>query len=184
MITILDRDGVLVGTCAANLEAYSRASKEIGLFFDEVALEEAIHKGDSIDEFRFLVWGEISNFQLTLLREAKAKIFVQLLSLIRINPIWRDKILESPENFYLATKASVESSRSIIRKLLPEFHDSHIYSTQNSEFSSKVDILATVEKINNLPPHNLIFFDDSPQTIKICSESGFNAKLVPHFCGE
>ena len=184
MIHILDRDGVLVGTCAANLEAYSRASKETGLFFDEIALEESIHRGDSIDEFRLSVWGEISNLQLTRLREAKAEFFVQLLSLIRINTLWRDKILESPNDFYLATKASIESSRFIINKLLPEFHDSHIYSTQDSEFSTKVDILARISKINNIPSHELIFYDDSPQTIRICSDSGFIAKLAPHFCGD
>lgn len=184
MITILDRDGVLVGSCVANLVAYSQASKEMGLDFDKVALEKAIHKGDSIDDFRESVWGEISTIQFSRLREAKAAFFMQLLPRVRINTLWREKILESPKDFYLATKASIESSRFIINELLPEFCDSHVYSTQNSEFSSKVDILARISIINSVSSHELIFYDDSPQTIRLCADSGYDARLAPHFCGD
>jgi hypothetical protein len=184
MINILDRDGVLVGTCVANLAAYSQASKETGLGFDKVALEESIHKGDSIDDFRDLVWGKISDIQFARLREAKVEFFMQLLPLVQINTHWRDKILESPKDFYLATKASIESSRFIINELLPEFHDSHIYSTQHSEFPSKVDILARISKINGISSREIIFYDDSPQTIRLCMDSGFDARLTPHFCGD
>lgn len=184
MITVLDRDGVLVGTCAANIAAYVQASREIGLPFDEIALEESIHKGDSIDEFYQSVWGAISVLQLNRLRETKAYFFVEYLPLIQINSLWQDKILDSPIDFYLATKASMESSRFIINELIPDFLDSHIYSTQDSEFASKVDVLEKISRINKIQPHELAFFDDSSQTISICADAGFNAKLTPHFCGD
>jgi hypothetical protein len=184
VITVLDRDGVLVGTCAANIAAYVQASREIGLPFDEIALEESIHKGDSINEFWQSVWGAISVLQLNRLRETKAYFFVEYLPLIQINSLWRDKILDSPIDFYLATKASMESSRFIINELIPDFLDSHIYSTQDSKYASKVDVLEKISKINEIQPHELAFFDDSSQTISICADAGFNAKLTPHFCGD
>ena len=107
MIRVLDRDGVLLGTCGANLAAYSQASKEVGLSFDETALEESIHGGESVSDFRVPVWGEISEKEFALVKKAKVGLFTQLLPLVQINPIWVEEILNSPGDFYLATKASI-----------------------------------------------------------------------------
>ncbi len=183
MIKVLDRDGVLMGTCGANLAAYSQASKKVGLCFDETALGESIHGGESINDFRVPVWGEISEREFDQIKKVKARIFTQLLPLIQINAVWVEEILFSPDDFYLATKASIESSRLLIQRLIPEFHISHIYSTQASGYPSKVEILARISEFQNTSICDLILYDDSPQTIKIVSDAGFKAELTPHFCG-
>lgn len=183
MITVLDRDGVLVASCAANLAAYTQASKEIGLSFDKAALEKSIHCGDSINEFREFVWGKIPDIKFEQLKMVKAESFTHLLPLIEINPFWSKVIQISPNKFYVATKASFESSRFLVNSLIPEFNVSHIFSTQNSEFSSKVEILARVSQMNNLLHDELTLYDDSPKTVALAIAAGFNAELVQHFCG-
>ena len=183
MIRVLDRDGVLVASCAANLAAYSEASDKTGLGFDKVALEESIHNGDSIEEFRELVWGKISDVAFRRLKSAKTECFPKFLSLIQVNSIWHEKILISPNDFYLATKASIESTRLLIHALIPKFNTTHIFSTQNSEFESKVEILKKVSQLNSISMDGLIFYDDSFQTIRLVKEAGFQAELVKHFCG-
>lgn len=183
MIKVLDRDGVIVDSCAANLAAYSEASEKTGLGFDMVALEKSIHKGDSIEEFRERVWGKISDSSFRRLKSAKTACFPKFFSLIQVNPIWHQKIRISPKDFYIATKASIESSRFIIHALIPEFNTAHIFSTQNSQFESKVEILKKVSQLNNISMDGLIFYDDSIQTIRLAKEAGFQAELVEHFCG-
>lgn len=184
MITILDRDGVLVASCAANLAAYTQASEDMGLGFDKVALEQSIHCGDSINDFREPVWGKISDIKFEQLKLAKAECLIHFLPLVQINPFWSQAILISPNKFYIATKASFESSRFLINLLIPEFNINHIFSTQSSEFSSKVEILARVSQINNVPYDELILYDDSSTTVDLVITAGFKAELVQHFCGE
>ena len=183
MIRVLDRDGVLLGTCGANLAAYSQASKEVGLSFDETALEESIHGGESVSDFRVPVWGEISEKEFALVKKAKVGLFTQLLPLVQINPIWVEEILNSPGDFYLATKASIESTHFLIQQLIPEFSISHIFSTQVPQYSSKIEILESISEFQNASPCDLILYDDSPQTIQLVTGAGFQAELAPHFCG-
>jgi hypothetical protein len=102
---------------------------------------------------------------------------------VQINAVWVKEILNSPDDFFLATKASLESSRFLIQQLIPEFRISHIYSTQDSEYSSKVEILVSISELQNALIGDLILHDDSPQTIQLVTSAGFQAELAPHFCG-
>ena len=183
MIRVLDRDGVLLSTCGANLAAYSQASKIVGLRFDETALEESIHGGEAVSDFRVPVWGEISEKEFAQVKKEKVGVFTQLLPLVQINGIWVEEILNSPGDFYLATKASIESTHFLIQKLIPEFRTSHIFSTQDPQYSSKVEILESISEFQNASPCDLILYDDSPQTIQLVTGAGFQAELAPHFCG-
>jgi hypothetical protein len=183
MIKVLDRDGVLLGTCGANLAAYSQASKEVGISFDETALEESIHGGESVIDFRVPVWGEISEREFAQVKKVKVGLFTKLLPLVQINAVWVEEILNSPGDFYLATKASIESTHFLIQRLIPEFRISHIFSTQDPQYSSKVEILESISEFQNAQTRDLILYDDSPQTIQLVTGAGFQAKLAPHFCG-
>jgi hypothetical protein len=183
MIKVLDRDGVLLGTCGANLAAYSQASKEVGISFDETKLEESIHGGESVNDFRVPVWGEISEREFAQVKKVKVGLFTKLLPLVQVNAVWVEEILNSPGNFYLATKASVESTHFLIQQLVPEFRISHIFSTQDPKYFSKVDILKSISKFQNASTGDLILYDDSLQTIQLVTGAGFQAELSPHFCG-
>jgi hypothetical protein len=178
--TVLDRDGVLFDTCQANLFSYLSASATLQLDVNEERLQIAIRLGLSISEFHEQVWPEIRNGQYDEIIREKARVFRNSLHLVELNPFWSSRIVHSPDLFYIATKASLESTRFLLDEFLPNFHISNVYSVQQSNFTDKVAILKHIARENSSNEVELV--DDSVETVRLVVEAGYEAQLSPHFC--
>jgi phosphoglycolate phosphatase-like HAD superfamily hydrolase len=182
-IYVLDRDGVLFDTCRLNSESYIQASSSLGLQTNLSALDDAIMLGESIDVFFPKVWGDLSSSQLDELRARKLKFFKKNADLVRLNPKWIKVVKEVPEQCFIATRASLDSTNFLLRELLPEFQLQNVYSIQGGIYKSKGKVLDVIATNLQLSLESVTLYDDTFKTIKELKEYGYSAVFEKHFCG-
>ena len=180
--TVLDRDGVLFDTCEANLSAYTEASRTLNLTTNLEELSRAIKSGSNLNDFYRMVWGGIPSDQLDLLRKRKIDFFAESLDRIRINHYWKNLIVCNPDIFYIATKASYDSTKHLLDSFLPDFNPHHVFSTQSDELKDKTAIIRYLSVASGIPVESFTLHDDSIDTVNLLVNKGYSAILEGHFC--
>jgi hypothetical protein len=180
--TILDRDGVLFDTCEANHASYMLAARALNLTTNVEELSRAIKSGSNLNDFYEMVWGGIPLDQLDLLRKRKIDFFAENLDRIRINHYWKNLIVCNPDTFYIATKASYDSTKHLLDSFLPEFIPHHVFSTQSDKLKDKTSIILYLSVTSGIPVENFTLHDDSIDTVDLLVNKGYSAILETHFC--
>ena len=180
--TVLDRDGVLFDTCEANHASYMLAARALNLTTNVEELSRAIKSGSNLNDFYEMVWGGIPLDHLDLLRKRKMDFFAGSLDRIRINHYWKNLIVRNPDIFYIATRASYDSTRHLLDAFLPEFNPHHVFSTQSDKLKDKTAIIRYLSVASGIPVESFTLHDDSIDTVNLLVNKGYSAILESHFC--
>jgi|688.fasta_scaffold189351_3 beta-phosphoglucomutase-like phosphatase (HAD superfamily) len=177
---ISDRDGVLLDTCKANLDSYTKTAETMGLATNIQELEIAIHSGAGIVDFSRRVWGELTTAELNLLRSTKSEYFIENIANVRVNHDFIESFLVNEKEPYLVTRASVSSTKFLVDHFGLDFFGKRIISA--SESASKIDVFNLICANLSLDRSQVTIVDDSPQIISASTEAGFHTIQYPHFC--
>ena len=179
---VFDRDGTLFDTCELNFRAYTAASEALKLHVDMEALREGICAGETFSKFRIKVWGEEISHVGNELKNFKVEYFSKNLSLARPNPELI-KLIEVGENVvFLATRATLESTKMLLERFKVEISWKNVYSTQSHPEHDKLSIMLNILENEGGIPASIKLIDDSVETINAVSAAGFSSELYPHYC--
>ena len=181
-ILVLDRDGTLFDTCELNFRSYSNASENLKVNLDENALQASICKGESFSTFQLKVWSKASSVEREALKSYKSEFFSRNLSLVRVNPELISLIESNGDSVYMATRATLESTNTLLEHFGVRIQKDNVYSTQTYPGSDKVSIMQNILEIGGGLPASIRLIDDSMESIKKVSAAGFSVQLYPHYC--
>jgi beta-phosphoglucomutase-like phosphatase (HAD superfamily) len=179
---VFDRDGTLFDTCELNFCAYVAASEALGLHIDDEALRESICAGETFSTFRIKVWGGNISRVGNELKNLKVEYFSRNLSLARPNPELI-KLIEECENVvFLATRATLESTKMLLERFKVQILWKNVFSTQSHPGRDKLSIMLNILESEGGIPAAIKLIDDSFETINAVSAAGFSSELYPHYC--
>jgi len=181
-ILVLDRDGTLFDTCELNFRSYSNASENLKVKLNQNVLQESICKGESFSTFQLRVWGNVSSMEREALKSLKSEFFCRNLNLVRVNPELTTLIESNEDSVYMATRATLDSTKMLLDYFGVRIQKDNIYSTQTFPGSNKVTIMQNILKIAGGLPASIRLIDDSRESINEVSAAGFAAQLYPHYC--
>lgn len=179
---VFDRDGTLFDTCQLNFRSYAAASEALGVHLDKEALRESICAGETFSTFKIKVWGDDTSHDVKELRNVKVEYFSKNLGLVRPNPELI-KLIELNENaVFLATRATLESTKMLLEHFKVPIPWKSVFSTQSHPGGDKLSIMQNILKNEGGLPASIKLIDDSVETINALSAAGFCSELYPHYC--
>jgi hypothetical protein len=179
-LLISDRDGVLLDTCRANINSYSRAAEKLKLHTSMPFLETAVHDGKAFIDFYFKVWGALTESQLQLLRAEKASVFEEEVKWVRVNHGFISTVIENEEFPFLVTRASLASTIYLLNRYQVNHFAERVVSVNALE--SKSQVFRRISRELGMGHQSITIIDDSEDVILESRELGFGTVHYPHFC--
>lgn len=179
---VFDRDGTLFDTCKLNFYSYTSASEALRLHLDKEALRESICAGETFSTFRIKVWGDEISHDGDDLKNLKVEYFLKNQDLARPNPELIELIKMNENDVFLATKATLESTKILLERFKVRIPWKNVFSTQSHPGGDKLSILLNILDNEGGGPASIKLIDDSLEAINAVSAAGFSSELYPHYC--
>lgn len=178
-ILAIDRDGTLVGSCRANLEAYSSAILEVRLEVPAV-LAQRIHDGDS---WNAICKSEFSHLPIDVvnrIHRRKSEIFPEFFHLLN----WNEALVEQirSEQWACVSNGTVDSTKLIL-STKPELSPMCIIGPSDKlQPKPSPDMYLHLIESLKISCDDVLVYEDSDIGKKAAEQAGLKVKMIEHRC--